>query len=139
MSEVHSIRDDMRVEIDGDTVFVVTLKKNWAYESTVEFLQLLDGVRARHERLFILCDGSRSNIAPEQRIRRSIATWTANNTFSGLALFGVAPLMRPVVTLIFNAANLFRRGSAPVVIVKDEAEARRWIAARRAALDAERR
>lgn len=136
MSEIHYVRDIIKVEIEGDLVIVTTLK-DWTYEAAVEYFKILDVVRARNEKLFIISAGNQTTKVPNQQIRRMIADWTAKNTFSGMAIYGIAPFMRQLATLIFNAANMFRRGSAHFVIVKDEAAARRWIEERRAALDAQ--
>jgi hypothetical protein len=133
MSELHWIRDAIKLEVDGDLV-LVTPYSAWTYEVTQEYFAVLDVIRARNEHLFLLVDATRGRHVPEERVRRLVATWSAKNTFSGMAIFGVSPLLQSIALLIFNAANLVRRGSAPITFVKDEAAARRWISERRVAL-----
>ncbi len=133
MSEVHWIRDVIKLEVDGDLV-LVTPYSAWTYEVTQEYFAVLDVIRARNEHLFLLVDATHGRHVPEERVRRLVATWSAKNTFSGMAIFGVSPLLQSIALLIFNAANLVRRGSAPITFVKDEAAARHWIDERRAVL-----
>lgn len=133
MPEVHWIRDEIKVEVEGDLVFV-TSGDAWSYEVTQEYFALLDDIRRRNKLLFLIVDARRGQRVPEERVRRMIATWSAKNTFSGMAIFGISPLLQGIALLVFNAANLFRRGSAPITFVKDQEEGRRWVAERRASL-----
>lgn len=133
MAEVRWVDDTIKLVIDGDLVHV-TSYRTWTYDQTVEYFKILDGVRAANEKLFIIVNTEKSRGIPEQRVRSYVATWSAKNTFSGMAIYGVDAITRSIAILIFNAANMFRRGSATMAIVKDEAAARQWIEERRAEL-----
>ena len=54
---------------------------------------------------------------------------------SGTALYGCGFAVRALITLTLNAIQFFGRQQLDAVFVRDEADARSWTDAQRAALD----
>lgn len=138
MPEVRRVEDIAELIIDGDLIHVL-MQKEFTYESVVAYFQILDEVRARNKLLFLLCSGEQYTSFPEERVRAYVAKWTAKNTFSGMAVYGLNPILRPLFGLLVRAFNLLKPGSGPTVFVKDEAAGRQWIEERRALLAAAER
>jgi len=68
--------------------------------------------------------------------RKYMAEWSKQNTdwVAGTAVFGVNFAMRAVLTLTLNAIKLLGTQQVDFAFVKDEADATRWIDAKRLAL-----
>src|SRR5262249_54029260 len=101
--------------VEGDVVHVIP-KRLLSYEENVEYFRILgkarDEILTNHKYFFMLGDGRIYQLVPEQRVRALVAQWTAQNPIHGFCMYGVAPLMRAVLTLVFNAANLLRKNAA---------------------------
>jgi hypothetical protein len=123
----------LKVEVEEDTVHVVALGEV-SIEQVAEYFKFIEEVQAQHGRLFVIADLAPARQIPDQRVRSMTAQWTAKNLVNGVAMYGIDPILRVFASLVFNAANLMRRGSAVVFFAKDEAAARQWVAQRRAAL-----
>ena len=95
---------------------------------------LLAAAVAEHGASYMISNMSECT-AFEQGARKYLAEWSREGTdkVSGTAIYGVSFAMRTLVTLALNAVKFVGKyeGSA-TAFVKDEAEALRWIAARRA-------
>ncbi len=68
--------------------------------------------------------------------RRLMAAWSKTETdrLSGTAIYGCGFAMRTIITLTLNAIQYFGKTPLEVEFVRDPAEARSWVDARRAAL-----
>lgn len=68
--------------------------------------------------------------------RKYMAEWSRQNTdwVAGTAVYGVSFAMRTVLTLTLNAIKLLGTQQVDFVFVKDEADAVRWVDAKRLAL-----
>ena len=88
MSEVHWIRDVIKLEVDGDLV-LVTPYSAWTYEVTQEYFAVLDVIRARNAHLFLLVDATHGRHVPEERVRRLVAMSTACSLGSCCASLGM--------------------------------------------------
>lgn len=86
-------------------------------------------------RCYLLADlGEMAGLDPEAR--RQMAAWgrEREDEVDGVAAFGCSFAMRTLITLTLNAIKILRRKQSETVFVRDEAAARRWIEARRAAV-----
>ncbi len=73
----------------------------------------------------------------DARARRSMTEWGrlgAEHRVSGVAAHGVSFAARTVITLTVNAVKLMGYSEVEVRLTRDEADALRWISARRSAL-----
>jgi hypothetical protein len=70
----------------------------------------------------------------EAGARRFMAEWNRTHVISGVALYGANFATRTIATLAIKAIEMMSSNRTEVAFVRDEAEARRWIAARRARL-----
>lgn len=66
-------------------------------------------------------------------VRRYMGEWNKTHRLSGVALHGASFAMRTVASLTVKAIRLLGSHPIEVVFLRDEAEARRWISARRGA------
>lgn len=68
--------------------------------------------------------------------RRMMAAWSKveADRLSGTAIYGCGFAMRTIITLTLNAIQYFGKAPVDAVFVRDEAEARHWVDARRTAL-----
>ncbi len=90
------------------------------------------------EHCFLLADLREcSSIEPEAR--KAMAQWSKDRTqqISGTAVYGVSFAMRALVTLTLNAIRFIGAQPVEVVLVKNEAEALRYVEQRRVALGRE--
>jgi hypothetical protein len=62
--------------------------------------------------------------------RREVAHWNRDHKLTGVAVYGGSFAIRAVSMLALKAIKLLGRDPDEVVFVADEAEARRWLAAR---------
>jgi hypothetical protein len=67
-------------------------------------------------------------------VRRYIGEWHKTHRLSGAALHGASVAMRAIASLTVKAIGMLGNHRTPVVFLRDEPEARRWISARRDAL-----
>ncbi len=75
----------------------------------------------------------------EPAARQAISDWgrSAHRQVSGAALFGASFAMRVLTTLILSAIRVLGRRDIVAHFARDEAEARAWLVARRAAVSAQ--
>lgn len=70
----------------------------------------------------------------EADARRYMGEWNRTHPFSGAVMYGASFATRTIATLALKVTRLMGNEQTEVVFLRDEAEARRWIAARREAL-----
>lgn len=92
-------------------------------------------VMAETGRSFLIADLSKATII-DSDARRYMAEWSKQHTdwVAGTAVYGVNFAMRAVLTLTLNAIKLLGTQQVELVVLKDEADAVRWVDARRLAL-----
>lgn len=120
------------VHVDGD---VVTLRfvGPASRADTVAFHDLLEQVLAERGGCFVLADlRGLTGICAESR--RYISEWNRSHRASGCAAYGASFAVRVIVTLLMNTIRLLNHDPPEFFIARDEAAARAWLDARRAAL-----
>lgn len=96
------------------------------------FHGLLARVLAERGRCYVLVDlQGLTGIAAE--VRRFIGEWNREHQITAGAAFGASFATRVVVTLLLNAIRLMSKEAPEIRVCRDELEARRHIAACRAA------
>ena len=93
---------------------------------------LVRTVLAERSTCFLIADMHHgTGIEPEAR--RYMAQWSKERTekVSGCAIYGVGGPMRAILKLTLAAIKLLGAQQIEIVFMKDEAEARQWIAAQR--------
>jgi hypothetical protein len=96
------------------------------------FHAFLDEVFAASGPLFMLADMAAMS-GFEAEARRYTAAWNAKRRIGAVALIGTSTAVRVMASLLVRAIQVVnRRPPAPVEFFKDEAEARRWLTAKRA-------
>jgi hypothetical protein len=121
-----------RLHQEGDLVQLgfagaLTLADVTALRSRVEEVIRCEG------RCFVLADlAGLTGMAPDAR--RYLSEWgrSPRRPIAGTALYGGNFATRVLTTLVLNAIQLMGRSPVDVVFKADEAEARRWLTARRA-------
>ncbi|MBL8971736.1 MAG: STAS/SEC14 domain-containing protein [Myxococcales bacterium] len=94
---------------------------------------LFAAVMAEHGYCYMISDMTHCT-AFEPEARKFLGEWSreGRDKVAGTAVYGVNFAMRALVTLVLNATKLISKGRPDdLAFVKDEAEARRWIARRR--------
>ncbi len=101
---------------------------------TLEHAVLLHDLMAEvlHEtgRCFVLSDLADATTVTADA-RRYIAEWNRTHRASGIASYNLRFATRTMATLLAQAIRLLGGEDTPLVFVREEAEARAWIAARR--------
>lgn len=118
--------DLIEIEVQGPlTLADITALRTLALET----LALEQG------RCFLLAD-VRAMTGIDAEARRMMATWSKveHERLAGTAIYGCGFALRALLTLTFNAIQLFGRQELDTMFARDEAEARGWIDAQRAAL-----
>lgn len=93
--------------------------------------ELLARVLAEHGRCYQVVDLRRlTGISPA--VRRFVGEWNREHQVTAGATFGASFSMRVVVTLMLNAVRLMNKHAPEIRMCRDEAEARRFVAAHRA-------
>lgn len=97
--------------------------------------EVLVVVMAETGRSFLIADLNKATII-DSDARRYMAEWSKQQTdwVAGTAVYGVNFAMRAVLTLTLNAIKLLGTQQVELVVLKDEADAIRWVDARRLAL-----
>lgn len=123
------------VEFEGDT-----LRLRLVGPLTIADAELLrvemQALRRSLGTCFLLADAAEL-AGIDAEARRYLARWSAreqSERITGAAVYGVSFAMRTIITLTVNAIRVIGRREVQIAFANDEAEARRWIAARRAAV-----
>lgn len=115
-----------------DDVAVARIAGAFDRADAVAFHDFLDRVYAERGRCFALADVS-AMTGLDAGARRYTAEWNKQRKLAAVAVFGASVTIRGLASMLVTAIRLVnRRQTVPVEFFKDEAEARRWISARRA-------
>lgn len=97
--------------------------------------EVLVVVMAEVGHCFLIADMTDAT-AVDHEARKYMAEWSRQNTdwVAGTAVFGVSFAMRALLSLTLKAIKILGTQQVEFVFVKDEAEATRWIDAKRLAL-----
>lgn len=93
----------------------------------------LNSVAEKHPRFYLLLD-MKDSTGIDAEARRFMATWSRepNRGLVATVLYGIGFAMRTMVTLTLNAIRLLGHVGSDIQFLKDEAEARGWVAEHRA-------
>lgn len=119
-----------RVRQDGELVELQLLGAA-GYPETVAFHDMLARVTAEHGRCYLLVDIS-GLTGIEAKARRYVSEWNRRHRITAGSLYGVGFTARVFITLLLNTIRLMNADPPEVHTARDEAGARRWLAARRA-------
>lgn len=101
-------------------------------DETKVFHAILARRLAERGRCYLLIDlGGLTAIGADSR--RFIGEWNREHKITAGAAFGASFAVRVMVTLLLTTIKLMNRDPPEVFIARDEAEARRWLAAQQAA------
>ncbi|MDC0723145.1 STAS/SEC14 domain-containing protein [Nannocystis bainbridge] len=98
---------------------------------------MLADIMAEKGRCYLLADLTRMDGIPTDA-RKHVGEWHKQHSVSGVGVYGASFAMRSLATLMFRAIRLVTGKPTEMAFVRDEAEARRWIEALRAAQTAAR-
>ncbi|MBZ5715792.1 STAS/SEC14 domain-containing protein [Nannocystis pusilla] len=90
--------------------------------------EYLAQIMAETGRCYLLADMSQMNGIPTDT-RRYVGEWHKQHTVSGVAVYGASFATRAIATLMFQAVRIVGAQQIEMEFLRDEAEARRWIAA----------
>lgn len=92
-------------------------------------------VNAETGRSFLVADLNEATTV-DSEARKYMAEWSRQRTdwVAGIAVHGIGFAMRTLLTLTLNAIKIVGAQQVEVVILRDEAEAIRWVDAKRLAL-----
>ena len=117
--------------VDGDWVELELVGSIGLADSTPIHDRLAQILADHGGRAFLLADITRlAGLQPD--VRRQMATWNREHRLSATAVFGGSFTVRTIVTLVLKAIRFRDRDAMEVYFAKEEHEARRWLAARRA-------
>lgn len=119
-----------RVTVDGELV-ALRFVGAAGFAEVVGFHELLAQVLAERGRCYVLVNMVELT-GIEARARRFVAEWNRRQQITAGAVYGAGFTARVFVKLLLNTVRLLNANSPEVHIARDEAEARRWLAARRA-------
>ncbi len=99
----------------------------------------VDAVADEHPRSYLLTD-MKECTGIDAEARKYMAVWSKepDRGLVGTAVYGNGFMMRSLITLALQAIRLLGQREALIHFFKDEAEARRWVAAHRASAAAAR-
>lgn len=117
------------VKQDGDLLFII-LRGPLALAEAQVLHGLLADTLQRWGHAYVLVDSSRGD-ALSADTRRWIAEWNQRHRVDGVAIFGANLFMRTMLSLVLNAIGLLGKRRVPAHFVKNEAEARAWLASLR--------
>lgn len=118
----------------GDTL-VLHVRGPLTMPDLQKLREVLVVVMAETGRSFLIADLTKATII-DSDARRYMAEWSKQRTdwVAGTAVYGVNFAMRAVLTLTLNAIKLLGTQQVELVVLKDEADAIRWVDAKRLAL-----
>jgi len=120
---------------DGDWVELRFFGSVSGEHSTAIHARLAQVLAENDGRAHVLADISRLETL-ELAARRDMAAWNSEHKITAAAVFGGSFTVRTLVTLALKALKLRDRDQLEAVFVKEEDEARRWLAAVRARREA---
>ncbi|WAS99308.1 STAS/SEC14 domain-containing protein [Nannocystis punicea] len=90
--------------------------------------ELIAQIMDENGRCYLLADMSQLDGIPNDA-RRYVGEWHKTHTITGVAVYGASFATRALATLMFHAVRIVGRQQMEMEFVRDEADARRWIAA----------
>lgn len=113
---------------EGDTL-VFRMVGTFTMADAAPFYAIVERVYGQHGRCFLLTDVTEMGHV-ELEARRYVAQ-RSEQQIDAIAVVGANAAIRTIAELMFAAIRLMRRRKAAAIeFVKDEAEARRWLASR---------
>lgn len=123
-----------KIRVEGDIVNSV-----WDGPSTLAEIQayhvVLERVIAERGRAFTLIDMRKAHRPPPDG-REWITTWSESHELAAVACFGASFTVRTFATLLLRAIRLVKRPGGVMAFFETEAQARAFLAAERARLEA---
>lgn len=117
--------------VDGDWVEIRFIGPVSGADSNAMHARLAQVLLDNDGRAYLLADITRLETL-EIAARRDMAAWNSEHKITAAAVFGGSFTVRTLVTLALKALKLRDRDQLEAVFVKDEDEARSWLAAVRA-------
>ncbi len=115
-----------RVRTEEDVIFLQVVG-NLSLEETRAICALSEAVLAEHGRLFMIANLHQSkSFSPEGR--KFLAEWGTKHTITAIAQYGISIVTQTISVLVAAAIRLLGGRAVEIKNVKDEAEARAWIA-----------
>lgn len=114
----------------GD-VIEMTVHGEVTREHAVLLHDCMAQVLAEEGRCFVLADLADATTV-QADARRYMAEWHRGHRTHGIASYNVGPATRVIATLLLKTIQLLGEHPTEMVFVREEAEARAWIAANRA-------
>lgn len=115
--------------IEGDTVLSTAVGVVTLLEAQ-QLLSCLDEVIARHGYCLLLSNSARfSTVTAEAR--KFSAKWIKGKPVLGIAVYNASFTARTLLSLIMKGINLINPRAIPLTFVREESEARAWLAEHR--------
>ena len=118
-----------QVHIEGDTVLSTAVGVVTIAEAR-QLLACLDEVISRHGYCLLLSDSARFNTVTADA-RRLSAKWITGKPLLGIAVCNASFTARTLLSLVMKGINLINPRAIPLTFVREESEARAWLAERR--------
>jgi hypothetical protein len=118
-----------RLEVSGDTI-MIRAEHELTVEDAERSHEVAQRVFAEHGYLYQIIDAARGR-TPSPEVRRRMAE-ISREIDGAVVIINAGAIMRATATLILGALRYFSGRERPIAFVKDEAEARAWIANHRA-------
>ncbi len=115
--------------IEGD-LLLFRLVDTLTLDELKTYITIAEQLITEHGRCFIIDDITELHHASPE-VRRLIINWLASHACPGVALFGGSLSARTIALLVLGAMKMLGKQTFPIVFVKEEKEARDWIAAQR--------
>jgi hypothetical protein len=119
-----------RVEVDGD-LLTLRLRGRVSQSEAVEFHAMLAQLLSERGRCFLLVD-LRELESIDPGARRHVGEWNRSHQITAGAAFGANFAVRALMSLFLGAIKLMASDAPEIHMARDEADARRWLDARRA-------
>src|SRR5262249_9645665 len=113
-----------------DDILFLEIVDDLSMSDIEEYIKLAEQLVAQHGSFYIVDDITNFRSASGE-VRRRIADWLASNACLGAVLYGGSLAARTVAILVVRAMNLIGKQPFPIVFMKNEKEARDWIASHR--------
>ena len=113
--------------IEGNILFL-DLLGDLVMQELLEYMQLAERIASVHGFFHIIDDLSQFGTAPPE-VRREVASWLGTAPCRGIVVYGGSLPARTMFTLILGAMRLMGTLRFPAVLVRNEQEARAFVAA----------
>lgn len=119
-----------RVEVEGD-LWTLRLRGRVSEAEAVAFHEMLAEFLRERGRCFLLVD-LRELEGIDPGARRYVGEWNRRHQITAGATFGASVAVRALMGLFLGAIKLMASDAPEIHMARDEADARRWLDARRA-------